>query len=691
MQLSREVKLGVTLILALILVTSMTLAVGKLNLGNKPVMELAVAYTNVDGLREGAPVRYSGVEVGDVRYIELSPYQVVVHIRINREIPIPEDSRFVIVTTGIIGDRHIEIQPGRSVHYLESGVTLTGENPVVIDSLLSEFYVSLQTLNNVVTDLSELASSEVLQDNIVQSTTAVREMAESFAVMLDSANAMTLEIQELTEGISGAQLQTLVDDLSFFASQLRELDVAQAAASITEFTSSLQELPLQEVAKDIKTFSAQLAAFDLSPWAGVAEDIQALASQVAALDLTSIETSVRDIEQFTSQLAEFPLEELGNDLVEITTAAKELPLAEFSEGMRSVINEVEGLPLQEVVGDLHRLTTELSAIGWTSMAEDVQKFTAQLAEIDINTPFLEITADLDRFSHQLNELDLVGVFEQVEGLLQSLQSTASALDGEQVGTMLNDVATAADNVRQLTADAGTLLEQLGDGAAAITQSVDGTISQLQGLLEETHQLISGINQLVNDIDADGTTVETVRGILEKTAHIGAKLEESLDVLSPDTTDSLIETMESIQQINQDIQGLKTAASSLRLSGMVGLSYGPQSRLGANLRLTLAGPEAYPHLVMGLMELAGRNELQLQLGKMITPTLEARAGLMGSHLGVGLDARLGERLSLGTDLIVTSEPHLTLRARYSLSPEWWMTIEAQDLNDLGFSWGVEYRF
>lgn len=698
MRLSREAKLGVTLLLAIVLFTAMALAVGRLNLGSKPVLELRVAYHNVDGLREGAPVRYSGVEVGEVHYIELTPQRVLVGLRIYRDVPIPVDSRFVIVTTGVIGDRHVEIYPGRSEAYIETGTELFGQDPVVMDSLLTELYTSLQTLNNVVTDLSELAASEVLQENLVQSTAAVRDMAVSLNTMLDSANTLALELQGLTQDLSSSDLKTLITDLSAFAAELNQLDVVGTAAGIARFTASLEEIPLEQVAQDIQAFSAQLASFDLSPWTEITNDIQAFASKFEELDLAIVTQAAEDLQTFSAQLAQFPVDELAQDLLEISASAKALPFAEFADGINGVIKDIESLPLsdmagdvQVLIGDLQNLASELNAIGWAEMAADVNQFTRQLAALDLRTPLDRITADLDVLTTDLAKLDLVGLFEQVEDLIETIHAAASAVDGEEIEAALADISVSAGNIRQLTQDAEVLLGQLSTDAVGITQAAGGALEQLQESLNELHALIGDVRVFAQDLAAEGSTAQSLQELLHHGTEIGSQLQEILESLSPDMTESVMDTMESIQQINTDIQNLKKTATSLKLTGAAGVNYSTQQRISGDLRLSLTKEDFGAYLLLGLKSLGGENQIQVQVGREVAPNMSARVGLTGQHLSLGVNASLSDRFDLGADLAVGQKPQVSLRASYGLTPEWWMTVHAWDFSESSFSWGMEYRF
>ena len=78
---------------------------------------ISARFTNVADLRAKAPVKIGGVMVGMVDSIELDPamFEAVVHMNIaGRFNEIPNDTGASILTSGVLGDRYIGLEPGGS-------------------------------------------------------------------------------------------------------------------------------------------------------------------------------------------------------------------------------------------------------------------------------------------------------------------------------------------------------------------------------------------------------------------------------------------------------------------------------------------------------------------------------------------------------------------------------------------------
>jgi phospholipid/cholesterol/gamma-HCH transport system substrate-binding protein len=124
-----EAKVGVTVILGAIALTFMTFQVGGLTFGDEGY-RVSVVFPTVLGLEQRAPVRISGVEVGKVEAIKLEKKGgALVTLLIDQEIEIPKDSAVSIASSGLLGDRFVEVLLGQDKASLaDGGVLLSSAN-----------------------------------------------------------------------------------------------------------------------------------------------------------------------------------------------------------------------------------------------------------------------------------------------------------------------------------------------------------------------------------------------------------------------------------------------------------------------------------------------------------------------------------------------------------------------------------
>ena len=102
---------------------------------------LDAAFNNVSGLKKGAEIQISGVNVGTVRDIRLhQDNMALVRMQLQQNVHLPLDSMASIKTQGIIGDKYIQISlGGDTTMYKEGEIVVDTESTVDIESLISKF------------------------------------------------------------------------------------------------------------------------------------------------------------------------------------------------------------------------------------------------------------------------------------------------------------------------------------------------------------------------------------------------------------------------------------------------------------------------------------------------------------------------------------------------------------------------
>ncbi|MBQ2810704.1 MAG: outer membrane lipid asymmetry maintenance protein MlaD [Alphaproteobacteria bacterium] len=85
--------------------------------------ELSAKFLKVGGISVGSDVRINGIKVGTVIEQKLNPddYMVDLTLSIASDIKLPKDSVVAIVGDGLMGNKFIKIEPGKSSDYLSDG------------------------------------------------------------------------------------------------------------------------------------------------------------------------------------------------------------------------------------------------------------------------------------------------------------------------------------------------------------------------------------------------------------------------------------------------------------------------------------------------------------------------------------------------------------------------------------------
>lgn len=106
---------------------------------------LQAKFDNIGGLKARAPVRSAGVSVGRVTSVTLDnrTFQGVVTLEINKNMLFPKDSSAKILTSGLLGDQYIGLEPGGAEDNLAAGDVITQtQSAIVLENLIGQFLFS---------------------------------------------------------------------------------------------------------------------------------------------------------------------------------------------------------------------------------------------------------------------------------------------------------------------------------------------------------------------------------------------------------------------------------------------------------------------------------------------------------------------------------------------------------------------
>ena len=110
--------------------------------GTRDSYVVTARFDNIGGLKPRSPVRSAGVTVGRVTSISLDQktFQGLVTMELEKGVQFPKDSSAKILTSGLLGDQYIGIEPGGDEKNLGAGdVIKQTQSAVVLENLIGQF------------------------------------------------------------------------------------------------------------------------------------------------------------------------------------------------------------------------------------------------------------------------------------------------------------------------------------------------------------------------------------------------------------------------------------------------------------------------------------------------------------------------------------------------------------------------
>ncbi|CAK0768500.1 intermembrane phospholipid transport system, substrate binding protein MlaD [Gammaproteobacteria bacterium] len=124
-QRSLEIAVGGFMALGLAALFMLAMRVSNLSaLGTEEGYDLTARFQNIGGLKERSPVSVAGVRVGRVTKIDFDgkTYEAVVRMHIAaRYNTLPKDTSASILTSGLLGEQYVGLDPGGDMVPLKNG------------------------------------------------------------------------------------------------------------------------------------------------------------------------------------------------------------------------------------------------------------------------------------------------------------------------------------------------------------------------------------------------------------------------------------------------------------------------------------------------------------------------------------------------------------------------------------------
>lgn len=136
-----EIIVGLFVLSGLIGVFFLAFRIGKSEFIGQKTYSLTAVFNNLSGVSENGRVEIAGVRVGSVENIELNEnFQAIVTLKLPEHLKLDDDTIAAVKTSGLIGDRFIELLPGGSGMQLEPGDRIFDtQSAIDLESLISKF------------------------------------------------------------------------------------------------------------------------------------------------------------------------------------------------------------------------------------------------------------------------------------------------------------------------------------------------------------------------------------------------------------------------------------------------------------------------------------------------------------------------------------------------------------------------
>jgi phospholipid/cholesterol/gamma-HCH transport system substrate-binding protein len=214
---------------------------------------LNVVFSDIQGLKTGNNVWYSGVKVGTIKKIQFygkSEVQVTLSVEEEAHKYIHKDATASISSDGLIGNKIIVISGGNPKYpFIEDGDRLQVSTTLSTDDIMKTFQVNNKNLVDITGDFKTLARGLVEGKGSAGALLSDEKIANNFRAIVSnlerttaSTNRMARELDQFSNTLNtkGGLADKLLTDTAVFAQLQRSVNELQKTArSAAEMTQNL--------------------------------------------------------------------------------------------------------------------------------------------------------------------------------------------------------------------------------------------------------------------------------------------------------------------------------------------------------------------------------------------------------------------------------------------------------------------
>lgn len=246
-----ELKVGLFIGLGIFLMFLIVFSIGDFYLFREGY-DIRARFDFVNGIKRSSPIRFAGVDVGEVKDIVIyydevaGKSRVRVDMRIAANVKIEQDAVARINTLGLLGEQYVEITPGTSGEFLRDGDFLTGKDPVNVGMQMEKMTEFADSASAILKKISEGEGTlgKLLTDDALHG-----DLAEIFGKIRRGEGTLG---KLLTEDNVYLNLETILRDLETIFGRLRD-----GEGTIGKFLAD------ESVYSNIEDFTADIKA---NPW-----------------------------------------------------------------------------------------------------------------------------------------------------------------------------------------------------------------------------------------------------------------------------------------------------------------------------------------------------------------------------------------------------------------------------------------
>ena len=216
MKISREVKVGATVLLTLIVFIWLYNFLKGKNFFQNVAYYYSV-YDNIGGLSESNPVEVNGYKVGvvqSINFLDETSGKIIVEFSVDRNFKLPQNTVAEVTAISLLGGMKVQFVYGNGPGFYEEGDTIPGRvAPSLAEMVRSEFQPLKEKFSSLIVTLDSVTSS---LDHLMN-----EDFRSDIKITVDNLKNTSGSLERIV-GSEENDLKATIDNIARFSGMLKE-------------------------------------------------------------------------------------------------------------------------------------------------------------------------------------------------------------------------------------------------------------------------------------------------------------------------------------------------------------------------------------------------------------------------------------------------------------------------------------
>lgn len=239
-----ETKVGIFVILGFFMVALTTTVFGNLDLNSKEGKTVYFRLNDATGIREGTPIMYKGIKVGEVQDVTMKNNEIISKVIVYHEFEIPDNVRFNVKQSGFVGQKYVEFEADPTIQSkspLQNNYEYDGrQNSANMDAVMAKLNDVAAEMTTLLKSFNEVITTDESKNALQDSISNLKDITESVKNIVATNDKNIQEVIDNAKNMTDMIERIIAKNENQLNSSIS--NIAEISETLKAFTASVDKL-----------------------------------------------------------------------------------------------------------------------------------------------------------------------------------------------------------------------------------------------------------------------------------------------------------------------------------------------------------------------------------------------------------------------------------------------------------------